>query len=63
VETRNVQQGQNPEPTLWSSKVKIKSVQEKKVPVPINTIKIKKRKLFEETSTPIRKSEEASLLV
>jgi hypothetical protein len=63
VETRNVQQGQTPEPTLRSSKVKIKYVQEKQVPRPINAIKIKKRKLFEETSTPVSKSEEASLPV
>jgi hypothetical protein len=63
VEIGNVQQGQTPEPTLRSSKVKIKSTQEKQVSRPITTIKMKKRKLFEETSTPINKSEEVSLPV
>jgi hypothetical protein len=61
VEKRNVQQEKTPEPTLWSSKVKIKSVQEKQVPIPISSTKTKKRNLFEETSTPVRKFEEASL--
>jgi hypothetical protein len=60
VEIRNVQQGQTPEPTLRSSKVKIKLTQEKQVSKPINDIKMKKRKLFEETSTPVSKSKEVS---
>jgi hypothetical protein len=63
VEIGNVQQGKTPEPTIRSSKAKIKSTQEKQVPRPITAIKIKKRKLFEETSTPVSKSEEVSLPV
>jgi hypothetical protein len=43
--------------------VKIKSTQEKQVSRPITAIKMKKRKLFEETSTPVNKSEEVSLPV
>jgi hypothetical protein len=43
--------------------VKIKYVQEKQVPLPIIAAKTKKRKLFEDTSTPVRKFEEASLPV
>jgi hypothetical protein len=61
VEIGNDQQGQTPEPTLRSFKIKIKSTQEKQVSRPITAIKMKKRKLFEETSTPINKSEEVSL--
>jgi hypothetical protein len=63
VEIGNVQQGQTPEPTLQSSKVKIKSSQEKQVTKPINSIKINNMKLFEETSTPVNKYEEVSLSV
>jgi hypothetical protein len=40
--------------------VKTKSVQEKQVPIPTSATKTKKRKLFEETSTPVSKPEEAS---
>jgi hypothetical protein len=61
VEIGNVQQRKTPEPTLRSSKVKIKSTQEKPVSMPITAINMKKRKLFEENSTPIKKSEEVSL--
>jgi hypothetical protein len=63
VEIGNVQQGQTLEPTLRSSKVKIKYVQEKQVLRPITAIKIKKRKFFKETSTPMKKYEEVSLPV
>jgi hypothetical protein len=61
VKIRNVQQGKTLEPTLRSSKVKIKSTQEKQVSSPITTINMNKRKFFEETSTPIIKSDEVSL--
>jgi hypothetical protein len=56
VEIGNVQLRQTLEP-----EVKIKSTQDKQVSRPITTIKMKKRKLFEETSTPINKYEEVSL--
>jgi hypothetical protein len=60
IEIRTDQQRQTPEPTLRSFKIKIKSTQEKQVSRPTTAIKMKKRKLFEETSTPINKSEEVS---
>ena len=41
--------------------MKVKTTQEKQVSMPTTVIKIKRRKLFEETSTPINKSKEASL--
>jgi hypothetical protein len=61
IEIRIGQQRQTPEPTPRAFKIKIKSTQEKQVSRPTTVIKMKKRKLFEETSTPISKPEEVSL--
>jgi hypothetical protein len=61
IEIRVGQQKQTPESTTQGLKIKVKSTQEKQVSRPTTVIKIKKRKLFEETSTPVIKSKEVSL--
>jgi hypothetical protein len=61
IEIRAGQQKQTPEFTTRDLKMKVKTTQEKQVSRPTTVIKIKKRKLFEEISTPVSKSKEALL--